>query len=406
MLTYIYTAKRADSDQVIKAEVQAESVNEASKLLIAQGLFPISITDKESANIFGRFTKQRIRAKDKIIFSRQLATLINAGLPLTQSLRTVKDQITNKSLQTVVDGIVASVEGGKSLAASFSEYPQVFDHTYISLVQAGEATGTLDKSLERIANQQEKDAAVVGKIRSALIYPAVILVVIIGVLIFMITTVLPQIADFFKQQNAQLPFMTRMLSDLSGFLTHDWWVALLITGAAIYVIVRYLRTDAGISAMDNLKMNVPGFGIIFRKIYMARFARTLGTMLSSGIPMLQGLDIVRQGIGNVHVAKTISESMEAVKGGKALSATLTDQPTFLPLVPQMVLIGEQSGSMDQMLERVATYYENEVDEEIKNISTLIEPIMMVVMGVAIGGVMAAILLMRSGKYMPVAPSRN
>jgi type IV pilus assembly protein PilC len=392
MLTYTYTAKRHDSDQLIKAEVQAENVKAASKLLMSQGLFPISIVDKEEANFFGKLTKPRIRTKDKIIFSRQLATLINAGLPLTQSLRTVKDQVPNKSLQTIVDGIVASVEGGKALSAAFGEYPKVFDHVYISLIEAGESSGTLDKALERLANQEEKDAAIVGKIRSALIYPAVIFVVIVLVLIFMITTVLPQIALFYQQQNKALPFATNLLNKLSIFLVHDWWIALALVGGLVYALIRYLRTSGGISMMDELKMKVPGFGRIFRKIYMARFARTLGTMLGSGIPMLQALEIVRQGVGNVHVADTIQASIDQVKGGKALSSTLTDQPTFLPLVPQMILIGEKSGAMDQMLERIATYYENEVDEEIKNISTLIEPVMMIFMGVAIGGVIAAILL--------------
>ncbi len=392
MLTYIYTAKKVSGGDLVKAEVQAENVKEASKLLMAQGLFPITIVDKENADFFSKLTKPRIRTKDKIIFSRQLATLINAGLPLTQSLRTVKDQISNKTLQGVVDGIVASVEGGKALSVAFADYPKVFDNIYISLIQAGESSGTLDKALERLATQEEKDAAVVGKIRSALIYPAVIFVVIIAVLIFMITTVLPQIAIFYQQQNKQLPFATEMLNKVSIFLVHDWWLAILIAGGLGYAIFKYLKTEKGISMMDNFKMKVPAFGMIFRKIYMARFARTLGTMLGSGIPMLQALEIVRQGVGNVHVAATIAGSIEQVKGGKALSGTLTDQPTFLPLVPQMVLIGEKSGAMDQMLERIATYYEAEVDEEVKNISTLIEPVMMIFMGVAIGGVIAAILL--------------
>lgn len=392
MITYVYTAKNTTSGDIVKAEVQAESAKAASKLLMGQGLFPITIVDKDDSSPLSKFNKPRIRTKDKIIFSRQLATLINAGLPLTQSLRTVKDQIDNKTFQSIVDGVVASVEGGKALSAAFAEYPKVFDHIYISLVQAGEATGTLDKALERLANQQEKDAAVTSKIRSALIYPGVILVVIIGVLIFMITAVLPQIASFYKDQHKALPFATALLNNISVFLVHDWWLALIIIAGVVYALRTYLKTENGISMMDNLKMNIPGFGIIFRKIYMARFARTLGTMLASGIPMLQGLEIVREGVGNVHVAQTVAASIEQVKGGKALSSTLIDQPTFLPLVPQMVLIGEESGAMDQMLERISTYYENEVEEEIKNLSTLIEPVLMVVMGVTIGGVIAAILL--------------
>jgi type IV pilus assembly protein PilC len=392
MITFTYTAKRSATGELVKAEVQAENLKEASKLLMADGLFPISIVDKDDSNFLGRFTKQRITTKDKIIFSRQLATLINAGLPLTQSLRTVKDQITNKEFQSVIDAIVASVEGGKSLSAAFGDYPKIFDAIYISLIQAGESSGTLDKALERLANQQEKDAAVTGKIRSALIYPAVIFVVIIAVLIFMITSVLPQIVSFYKDQGKTLPFATNLLNKISVFLTHDWWLAILLVGGAIYGTYRYLKTDQGISILDDFKMKVPGFGRIFRKIYMARFSRTLGTMLGSGIPMLQALEIVSKGVGNVHVAKTIQLSIEQVKGGKSLSSTLTDQPTFLPLVPQMVLIGEKSGAMDQMLDRIATYYENEVDEEIKNISTLIEPVMMIFMGLTIGAVIAAILL--------------
>ena len=392
MVTYEYTATRTETGQQVKAEVQAESISAASKLLISQGLFPITIVDKDDANILSKFIKPRITAKDRIIFSRQLATLINAGLPLTQSLRTVKDQVPNKAFKVVVDGIVASVEGGKSLSDSFAIYPKIFDNTYISLVQAGEATGTLDKALDRLANQQEKDAAIVSKIRGALIYPGVILLVIIVVLIFMITTVLPQIASFYKEQGQTLPIATRLLNYLALFLVNDWWLAIAIAGGVGFALFRFLKTERGISMMDDFKMKVPGFGIIFRKIYMARFSRTLGTMLSSGIPMLQGLEIVRSGIGNVHVADTIAASIEQVKGGKALSSTLLDQPTFLPLVPQMILIGEQSGAMDQMLERIATYYEEEVDTSIKNISTLIEPVLMVFMGVAIGGVIAAILL--------------
>ena len=392
MLTYVYTAMDNTSGETIKAEVQAESIQSASKLLIAQNLFPLTIDNKDEAGGLSKLTRAKVKAKDKVVLSRQLATLINAGLPLTQSLRTVRDQISNKTLQSIVDQIVASVEGGSALSAAFGEHPEVFDHIYISLIQAGEATGTLDKALERLANQQEKDAAIAGKIRSALIYPAAILVVIIAVLIFMIVSVLPQIASFYKDQHKTLPFATAFLNGISVFLTHFWWLALIVLAGGIFALRNFLKTDRGTSMLDDFKMKVPAFGTIYRKIYMARFSRTLGTMLASGIPMLQALDIVRQGIGNVHVATTIAGSMEAVKGGKALSSTLEGQPTFLSLVPQMVLIGEQSGSMDQMLERIAGYYEAEVDEEIKNISTLIEPVLMVFMGVTIGGVIAAILL--------------
>jgi type IV pilus assembly protein PilC len=391
MLTFQYTAVDNKTKEVIKADVKADSISSASKLLSEQGLFPISIVDKQNLSFFEKLLKQRIKTKDRIVFSRQLSTLINAGLPLTQSLRTVKDQIENKTFKEVIDGVVSSVEAGKSLSIAFSEYPKVFSHIYLSLIQAGEASGTLDKTLESLADQEEKDAAITSKIRSALIYPAVILVVILLVLVFMISSVLPQVADFYKQQNKQLPFATLLLSNISNFLTSYWWLTLIIAAGSIYALVRFLKTSLGISIMDTIKLRVPGFGIIFQKIYMTRFARTLGAMMGSGIPMIQGLEIVRDGIGNVHVAETINQSIEKVKGGKSLSSTLEGKDTFLSLVPQMLLIGEKSGAMDQMLNRVAGYYEAEVDEAIKNISTLIEPALMVVMGVLIGGVILTIL---------------
>lgn len=392
MITFEYTAKRLDNGDTIKAEVQAETVQAASKLLISQQLFPITIVDKNASGISKLDFLNKVKPKERVIFSRQLATLINAGLPLTQSLRTVRGQVNSKPLKAAVDEIVSAVEGGTALSVAFGEHPKIFNSTYCALISAGEATGTLDKSLERIANQQEKDAAIAGKIRSALIYPAVVSVVIVGVVIFMITGVLPQIASLYEGMHLKLPFFTEMLNQLSKFLINYWWIAILIVGAIGYAIRRYFKSPRGISQLDTVKMHAPIFGMIFRKVYMARFARTLGTMLSSGIPMLQGLEIVRNGIGNTHVAATINASIEQVKGGKSLSSTLEGQPTFLPLVPQMVLIGEQSGAIDQLLDRIATYYENEVDEEVANLSTIIEPVMIVVMGGVVGGIIAAILL--------------
>ena len=391
MITYNYSARQLATGVLVKAEVQAESESAAAKLLMDQMLFPISIEQK-SENKGALSFLNRIKPKDRVIFTRQLATLINAGLPLTQSLRTVRDQLSSKPLQVVVDSIVASVEGGVSLSKAFSEHPKVFNSIYVSLISAGEATGTLDTSLERIAFQQEKDAAIASKIRGALTYPAVVLVVILGVSIFMVTGVLPQITKLFADLHKTLPFFTQLLDKLSQFLIHQWWLAILIAGAAIFGMLSYFKTPSGKSNLDTIKMKIPVFGPIFMKVYMARFARTLGTMMSSGIPMIQGLEIVRDGIGNVHVAKTIDDAIQKVKAGKSLSSALEGKETFLSLVPQMVLIGEQSGAIDQLLERVAKYYEDEVDETVKNLSSIIEPLMMVVMGVLVGGLIAAILV--------------
>lgn len=394
MQTFLYTAHKTESGEIIKAEVQAETESSAAKLLVSQGLFPISIELKGTGGILGKagIGGGRVGTKDRIIFTRQLSTLINAGLPLTQSLRTVSQQIQNKTLFGVVAEIVTAVESGSSLSQAFGAHPRIFNDVYVSLVQAGEASGSLDKTLERIANQQEKDAAIVSKIRSALIYPVIVLGVIVLVLVFMLTTVLPQVGSLYKDLGKELPILTRILLAISSFIVHFWFIVVIGGVAAFFGFKSYAQTPQGKSVFDNFKLNMPIFGRIFRKVYMARFARTLGTMLQSGIPMLEALRIVKNAIANVHVEAVLEKSINGVKGGKALSATLEGQDTFLTLVPQMIRIGEQSGAIDSMLDRVATYYEGEVDEEVRNISTTIEPIMMVVLGVTVGGVIAAILL--------------
>lgn len=393
MLTFVYTAHKAESGEIVKAEVQAENERAAAKVLMAQNLFPISIDPKDKVNLLSKSgLGSRVGAKDRIIFTRQLSTLINAGLPLTQSLRTVSEQIQNKTLHEVVVNVVSSVESGLSLSQSFAQHPKIFSDIYVSLVQAGEASGSLDKALERIAMQQEKDAAIVGKIRSALIYPIIVLGVIVAVLVFMLTTVLPQVGSLYKDLHKPLPMLTQILLAISSFIVNYWYIVIIMGGAGVFALRNYIKTERGRAMADNFKLHMPLFGKIFRKVYMARFARTLGTMLQSGIPMLEALRIVKDAIANVHVEAVIEKSMQGVKGGKALSSTLEGHEEFIKLVPQMIKIGEQSGAIDSMLDRVATYYETEVDDEVKNISTTIEPLLMVVLGVTVGGVIAAILL--------------
>jgi type IV pilus assembly protein PilC len=393
MQTFQYTASKKDTSEVVKAEVEAENERAAAKLLMTQGMFPISIDLKGQGNTLERIgLGDRVRPKDRVIFTRQLSTLINAGLPLTQSLRTITEQIQSKKLHEIIVRVVASVESGVSLSAAFAQHPKVFNDIYVSLVAAGEASGSLDKSLERIANQQEKDAAILSKIRGALVYPVIVLGVIVAVLIFMLTTVLPQVGGLYRDLHKALPPLTQGLLVISNFVQHFWFLVAIAAVALVFGLRNYFQTPQGRSVLDNIKLKMPLFGRIFRKVYMARFARTLGTLLSSGIPMLEALRIVRNAINNVHVEDALDSAISGVKGGKALSTTLLDKPTFVKLVPQMIKIGEQSGSIDSMLDRVATYFENEVDEEVRNISTTIEPLLMIVLGVTVGGVIAAILL--------------
>lgn len=392
MKKFDYEAKDRANNKIVKATVQANTENAAAKLLIEQGFIPLKIKEsKEDNNIFAKLTG-RITVKDKVVFTRQLSTLIGAGLPLAQSLSTVLEQTQNKKLQSIIQEVTASVEAGKTLSDSFAKYPDVFDAVFLALVKAGESSGTLDQSLQRIADQQEKDAAIMSKIKGALTYPIIVLVVIFGVMAFMLLTVVPQVEQLYDDLNRSLPVMTQVLVNISSFTANFWWILIIVIGVAIYFLFQYFKTENGIKSKDLFKLNVPIFGAMFRKLYMARFARTGQTLLNTGVSMLDMLKLTSKAVNNTIVAKSILRASEKVKSGKALSIALKSEDYILPLVPQMIKIGEQSGKIDEMMGKAAKVYEDELDEQIRNISTSIEPILMVVLAIVAGSMVAAVLL--------------
>lgn len=392
MKKFTYEARDKSSNKVLKATVQADSEHAAAKLLVEQGFVPLNIHEvNDEGNPFAKYAG-RIKTKDKIVFTRQLATLIGAGLPLSQSLRTVVEQTENKQLQAVIQEIIGSVEGGKSLTESFGMHPEVFDKVFLALLSAGEASGTLDEALQRVATQQEKDAATMGKIKGALTYPIIVLVVIFGVMAFMLFTVVPQVEKLYHDLKKTLPFLTQIMVSTANFVEHFWWIVIIAVVALVYFGRQYLKTESGIKTLDTFKLNVPLFGKMFRKLYMARFTRTGQTLLGTGVSMLDMLRISSQSVNNVLISRSIDRAADKVKGGKALSAALQPEDYIMPLVPQMIKIGEQSGKIDEMLGKAAQVYEDELDEEIKAISTAIEPILMVVLAVVAGGMVGAILL--------------
>ena len=392
MKKFTYEAKDQATNKIVKSTLQANSESAAAKLLIKQGFVPLKI--KEQLSDGGTFSKLRgrITTKDKVVFTRQLSTLIGAGLPLSQSLHTVTEQTENKQLRAVIDEISANVEGGRSLSESFGKHPKVFNEVFISLIAAGELSGTLDESLKRIADQQEKDAAIVSKIKGALTYPMIVLVVIFGVLAFMLFTVVPQVENLYSDLDRDLPFLTQIMVSTAAFLASYWWVALLVVAAGIYFFIQYLKTESGIKFKDGFKLKVPLFGTMFQKLYMARFARTGQTLLSTGVSMLDMLKITGRAVNNTLIQASIERATEKVQGGKALSAALEPEDVIAPLVAQMIKIGEQSGRIDEMMGKVAQVYEDELDEQIRTISTAIEPVLMVVLAVVAGGMVGAILL--------------
>ena len=391
MRKFAYEARDQSNNSIVKAEVQADSETSAARLLTAQGMTPLKIRElSDDEGFFARLTG-RITPKDKIVFSRQLATLIGAGLPLAQSLQTIIEQTQNKKLQGVAQDILAGVEGGRSLADAFTKHSDVFGPIFIALVSAGEASGTLDESLQRIAAQQEKDAAVMSKIKGALTYPFIVLGVILGVIVFMLIAVVPQVQTLYDDLGKQLPLLSQIMVNAANFVTSWWWVVLIVLGAGGYFFMQYLKTESGIKFKDTMKLNVPLFKGMFRKLYMARFSRTGQTLLSTGVSMLDTLRITGDALNNTIIRASVIRAAEKVKGGKALSAALQPEEYVLPLVPQMIKIGEQSGRIDEMMGKAAQVYEDELDEEIRTISTAIEPILMAALAIVAGGMVGAIL---------------
>lgn len=391
MLEFAYTARDTASNKQVHSTVKADSEKSATKLLMDQGLVPLEIVQKDNSSNPLSSIINRVGTKDRVVFTRQLATLINAGLPLAQSLHTVQGQTANKKLQGIIQDVTISVEGGSSLSNSFAKHPDVFNDVFIALVAAGEASGTLDRALERIADQQEKDAEIMSKVKGAMVYPLIVTFVMVGVIIFMLVTVVPSVGALYRDLHQELPFLTQVMVTVSNFIQKFWYGVLIALGIAAYLLNNWRKTDQGRRTFDAFKLNVPMFGPLFRKLYMARFARTSETLMSTGVPMLETLNITKRAVNNSYIADSIAHAADKVKGGKALSTALKNEDYILPLVPQMISIGEQSGGIDAMLGKAATFYENELDQTIRAISTMIEPILMVVLAGMAGLMIGAVL---------------
>ncbi|HPR09866.1 MAG TPA: type II secretion system F family protein [Candidatus Saccharibacteria bacterium] len=391
MLTYQYAARNPQTGELIKSVVQADSEMAAAKLLKQQGLVATNIAIERRGFSFGGRT--RVKAKDRVLFSRQLSTLINAGLPLLQALRSVASQTTDKNLRIILGQIIGDIEGGATLANSMAKHPKVFNQVYIALIAAGESSGTLDKALERLAVQQEKDADLNAKIKGAMIYPIVVMGVMIVVVGFMVVKVLPQVKVMYTSMpGANLPVVTRVLLAVSDFTIKYWWVEAVVLAIIGFLTTKWARTGPGKEVIDKWKMHAWPVGGLFMKVYMARFTRTGETLVASGVPLLQVLGITSRAVSNIHIERAIVRAADKVKTGKSLAESIANDTNFLPLVPNMIRIGEESGSLEDMMAKVADYYEKEVDNEVKNISTIIEPVMMIMLGIVAFVIVAAVLL--------------
>ena len=388
MKRFTYRAKEQGSGRPLKGTIQAESERMAGKLLLDRGYVPESL--KEVGGGIGE-KLNKVTAKDRITFTSQFSTLIGAGLPLAQSLRTVAEQTISKPMKAVIEEILVDVEAGRSLGDAFGKHPDVFNNVYMSLIRAGEVSGTLDTSLKRIARQEEKDAKIASSIKGAMAYPIIAVVVIIMVFIYMTVQVVPQVENLYISLDQKLPALTQALVNIKNFIFGFWWLVIILIGVLVVVLGQFKKTTPGIKMSATLKLNLPFVKGLFLLLYNSRFARISQILLSTGVSVLDTLKISGESTNNILVQQSIERATEKVKSGRTLSESIKDQPYIMPLIPQMAAIGEQSGKMDEMLGKAAQVYEDELDEKIAAISTLIEPILMLALagmaGVLVGGVL-------------------
>ncbi len=340
------------------------------------------------------FLKRKVRQKDLVLFSRQLSTLIGAGVPIVQGLTILLNQVDNPAFKTVITSVREDIESGTSITEALSRHPAVFSELYVNMVRSGELGGILDVILERLSGYLESAATLRGKIRSAMVYPAVIAFVAGAVTAFLVIVVVPAFVKIFEQAGAELPLPTRILLMFSNFLKH--YIIFIIIGLIVFVVGlrQYYRTEAGSMRIDTMLLRVPIFGPLLRKVAVAKFTRTFGTLVKSGVPILQALETVAKTSGNRVIEKAVLAAKEAIREGERISQPLRESGVFPPMVTQMISVGEETGNLDAMLSKIAEFYEQEVDAAVSALTSMIEPVVIVFMGIIVGAIAISM-------YMPM-----
>ncbi len=395
----IYEYKALDKKgKSCKGQIDAASESKARDKLRLSGKYPVSIRQnlkqkksKGQAFLGGTFF-ERIKSDEIHIITRQLATLLGAGIPLINALASIIEQSSNPALKRTLADIRDSVNEGSTLTNALSPYPKLFSDIYINMVRSGEASGSLDVVLERLADFGENQKSLHAKLKAALVYPIFMAVIGTGILFFLISYIVPNITRVFMDMERILPLPTRILILASDLLRNYWWLGAIIVIGLVLLIRLFLARDSGRRTWDRIKLIFPIIGSVNRKIILARFASTLGSLLNSGVPLITSLQIVRSLVNNILVGEVIEDAIEKIQKGKSMSSALESSIWFPPLFLQMIGVGEQSGQLETMLDKVAKAYEREVETAIMGMTALIEPIMISVMGAAVGFVVLSILL--------------
>ncbi len=391
-MIFIYNAK--DSGGATKTGfVEAVSTDQAAEILRGRRLVPTEIREKQtsSATLFLK-QLQGVSEKEKTIFTRQLATMVAAGLPLARALEILVGQTRNPRFKEMLSSSLRDVQAGASLSSSLEKHEGIFSRVYISLIRAGEASGALDNILKRLAENQEKRQSFIGQTRGALIYPAIVVVGMGGVFVMMMTFVIPKLTDMYRDLGADLPLPTRMMIGLSDLMTGFWWLILLFLGLAVFGGWRFSRTAQGRYLLARFVLRLPIVGPISSQSQLAELSRTLGLLIQSGVPILTALDISKGAVGNVLYLEALDRAAVAVEKGAPLSAALKKDALFPISLAQMVEVGEETGKVDEVLFKISTFFESEVDQSTKNLSTALEPIIMVLLGIMVGFLILSVIL--------------
>jgi type IV pilus assembly protein PilC len=390
MAVFVYRGRAGGG--AVAGEIEAGDRMGAVAQLRARGIAATAVEERRAKSAVVKRLGRRVKDKDLAIYTRQFSTMVDAGLPIAQCLTILGEQSESKVLRSVTSNIAREVEGGATLADSFRKYPKTFDDLFTNMIQVGESGGVLDVVLQRLSNYIEKAAALKRKVKSAMVYPATIIGVAVLVIVFMMTFVIPTFAQMFRNMGAELPLPTRIVLWLSDFTRS--YILVMIGGvvAFVYALRRYYATDQGSQVIDAFLLKVPVLGMLIRKVAVARFTRTLGTLISSGVPILEGLRITARTAGNRVVEKAVLQARAAVTAGRTLAEPLKAAPVFPPMVVHMISVGENTGALDQMLSKIADFYDDEVDSAVSALTSLLEPLMIVFLGVVVGGLVVAMYL--------------
>ena len=390
MASFVYLARETATNREIRSSVEAATEQAAIAALLNRNMLVLSIQEKVGKQ--GRTSGGRVALADLVIFTRQLATMIDAGLAIVQSLQALAEQTTNKVMRDVIKDVCVRVESGDSFSEALQKHPKVFNRLYVCMVAAGEKGGLLAEILARLATYLENTARLRKKVKSAMMYPTVVTIVAIVITIFLLVKVVPVFGQIFSSFNATLPAPTLFLIKLSDFVKHYLLVLMLLAGGAGVWLVLFHQDARGREFWDSRRIKLPIFGAIAHKICLARFTRTLASLVRSGVPILEVLQIVSQTVGNVVMEKAIKTAAQDIERGEGISAALGKHPVFPTMIIRMVIAGEQTGKIDNMLERVADFLDEEIETTLSGLTSLIEPMLIVFLGVVVGGMVICMFL--------------